>query len=352
MYFSDPFSIKRNVARSVSHSHVFEYIYDRFRASYQYFGVTQTKDGPAVTKANLKITAKPPEPVEKKKEAAKEKKDTKPVLKKEKSPDTSNVEAAGKDSAKKGNEETKTETLIEKSVENGSTKPSDTEGFARKLSTSILTDAIGQLSLNEEGKVGKVEPSNDQLTDYASTLVESLVHTVVQQVNDSKEADDWKVSDDLNRYVSKLVDGAMAEAVSKAKGQKHTTAEFAAGLVEEIMAKVLETLHKRDSCTSSKISEEESAAESSSKAEASSGETEQESSETDKVKEAIKDGSGTAVEEEEENQNEGNKEPAASATISSGLNVELTSVKSSNLNVDEIIFTFDEKSLTDGKVAD
>ncbi|XP_013381617.1 terminal uridylyltransferase 4-like, partial [Lingula anatina] len=41
----DPFSVKRNVTRSVSHSQIFEYIYDRLRAAYKYFGSPQFKDG-------------------------------------------------------------------------------------------------------------------------------------------------------------------------------------------------------------------------------------------------------------------------------------------------------------------
>ena len=46
---SDPFPKKRNVARSVSHSHVFEYIYDRMRAAFHYYGVPHTKKGPVFT---------------------------------------------------------------------------------------------------------------------------------------------------------------------------------------------------------------------------------------------------------------------------------------------------------------
>ena len=37
---------KRNVARSVSHVHVFEYIYDRIRFAFKYFGMPRTKAGP------------------------------------------------------------------------------------------------------------------------------------------------------------------------------------------------------------------------------------------------------------------------------------------------------------------
>ncbi len=43
---------KRNVAKSVSHPHVYEYIDDRMRAAYLYFANPQTKDGPLYTMAD------------------------------------------------------------------------------------------------------------------------------------------------------------------------------------------------------------------------------------------------------------------------------------------------------------
>ena len=51
---SDPFAKRRNVASTVSHSHVFEYIYDRLRAAFHYFGVPQTTGGPAFTKVDTR----------------------------------------------------------------------------------------------------------------------------------------------------------------------------------------------------------------------------------------------------------------------------------------------------------
>ncbi len=43
---------KRNVAKSVSHPHVYEYIDDRMRSAYLYFANPQTKDGPLYTMAD------------------------------------------------------------------------------------------------------------------------------------------------------------------------------------------------------------------------------------------------------------------------------------------------------------
>lgn len=54
----DPFFRRRNVARSLSHSQVFEYIIDRLRAAYMYFGLPQTKQGPlfnAVDQTRLEV---------------------------------------------------------------------------------------------------------------------------------------------------------------------------------------------------------------------------------------------------------------------------------------------------------
>ncbi|ELU05930.1 hypothetical protein CAPTEDRAFT_221986, partial [Capitella teleta] len=42
----DPFIRRRNIARTLSHSQIFEYIVDRLRAAYMYFGIPQTKSGP------------------------------------------------------------------------------------------------------------------------------------------------------------------------------------------------------------------------------------------------------------------------------------------------------------------
>ena len=44
----DPFMRKRSVTRSLSHTAVFEYIYDRLRALYFYFTVPCNKDGPLI----------------------------------------------------------------------------------------------------------------------------------------------------------------------------------------------------------------------------------------------------------------------------------------------------------------
>ena len=46
---SDPFLRKRNVARSLSHPRLFEYINDRMRVAYKYFAIPQTKAGPVVS---------------------------------------------------------------------------------------------------------------------------------------------------------------------------------------------------------------------------------------------------------------------------------------------------------------
>ena len=43
---ADPFQRRRNVARSLSHPRLFEYINDRIRAAYKYFAIPQTKAGP------------------------------------------------------------------------------------------------------------------------------------------------------------------------------------------------------------------------------------------------------------------------------------------------------------------
>ena len=44
---------KRNVAKSVSHPHIYEYIDDRLRAAYLYFGNPQTKNGPLFTNTDI-----------------------------------------------------------------------------------------------------------------------------------------------------------------------------------------------------------------------------------------------------------------------------------------------------------
>ena len=44
---------KRNVAKSVSHPHIYEYIDDRLRAAYLYFGNPQTKTGPLFSHADV-----------------------------------------------------------------------------------------------------------------------------------------------------------------------------------------------------------------------------------------------------------------------------------------------------------
>ena len=48
-FFQDPYMRKRNVAKSVSHPHIYEYIDDRLRAAYLYFGNPQTKGGALLT---------------------------------------------------------------------------------------------------------------------------------------------------------------------------------------------------------------------------------------------------------------------------------------------------------------
>ena len=46
---TDPFHRRRNIARTLSHSQVFEYINDRLRVAYQYYGIPQTPSGPLFT---------------------------------------------------------------------------------------------------------------------------------------------------------------------------------------------------------------------------------------------------------------------------------------------------------------
>lgn len=43
-FFSDPFALKRNVARSLNSQMVFEYVQERFRTAYKYFACPQSKD--------------------------------------------------------------------------------------------------------------------------------------------------------------------------------------------------------------------------------------------------------------------------------------------------------------------
>uniref|UniRef100_T1JHR9 CCHC-type domain-containing protein n=1 Tax=Strigamia maritima TaxID=126957 RepID=T1JHR9_STRMM len=49
----DPFSNKRNLARSISNHLVAEYIFDRFKTTYKYFGIPQTLTGPLFDKLLL-----------------------------------------------------------------------------------------------------------------------------------------------------------------------------------------------------------------------------------------------------------------------------------------------------------
>ncbi|XP_054996688.1 terminal uridylyltransferase 4 isoform X5 [Sorex araneus] len=60
----DPFSVKRNVARSLNSQLVFEYVVERFRAAYRYFACPQRKDGnksvDSVRKEKGKINSKKP----------------------------------------------------------------------------------------------------------------------------------------------------------------------------------------------------------------------------------------------------------------------------------------------------
>lgn len=47
VFFSlDPFSLKRNVARSISNSTVVDFIHARLRKAYLYYGIPQTGNGP------------------------------------------------------------------------------------------------------------------------------------------------------------------------------------------------------------------------------------------------------------------------------------------------------------------
>lgn len=52
----DPFSLKRNVARSLNSQMVFEYIQERFRSAYKYFACPQ-KRGAARRQGNKKVEA-------------------------------------------------------------------------------------------------------------------------------------------------------------------------------------------------------------------------------------------------------------------------------------------------------
>lgn len=60
----DPFSIKRNVARSLNSQLVYEYVVERFRAAYRYFACPQRKDGnksmDSIKKEKGKINSKKP----------------------------------------------------------------------------------------------------------------------------------------------------------------------------------------------------------------------------------------------------------------------------------------------------
>ncbi|XP_023340002.1 terminal uridylyltransferase 7 [Eurytemora carolleeae] len=46
----DPYSMKRNLCRSIQHPSVFNYIADCFKTGYLYFGTIQTSHGPIITK--------------------------------------------------------------------------------------------------------------------------------------------------------------------------------------------------------------------------------------------------------------------------------------------------------------
>ncbi|KAG1670310.1 Terminal uridylyltransferase 7 [Nymphon striatum] len=56
----DPYSGKRNVARSVSHNTVFDHITDQFKKSYSYFGVPQTIDGPLFNTISVFVNKQAP----------------------------------------------------------------------------------------------------------------------------------------------------------------------------------------------------------------------------------------------------------------------------------------------------
>lgn len=49
---SDPFALKRNVARSLNSQMVFEYIQERFRTAYRYFACPQSRNGRGATRAS------------------------------------------------------------------------------------------------------------------------------------------------------------------------------------------------------------------------------------------------------------------------------------------------------------
>lgn len=58
---SDPFALKRNVARSLNSQMVFEYIRERFRTAYRYFACPQSRNGHAPERdAARPPTARPP----------------------------------------------------------------------------------------------------------------------------------------------------------------------------------------------------------------------------------------------------------------------------------------------------
>ena len=57
----DPFMRKRSVTRALSHTAIFDFIYDRLRALYLYFAIPCNKDGPLikVRRRNFLVTNKP-----------------------------------------------------------------------------------------------------------------------------------------------------------------------------------------------------------------------------------------------------------------------------------------------------
>lgn len=57
-FFSDPFALKRNVARSLNSQMVFEYVQERFRTAYKYFACPQSKDRNTVEHQRGKDTTK------------------------------------------------------------------------------------------------------------------------------------------------------------------------------------------------------------------------------------------------------------------------------------------------------
>ena len=264
VYVADPFARKRNIARSVSHSHVFEYIYDRIRAAFSYFGIPQTIDGPLILEVddkklegqlreNLKKLNESPHPPFDKSvdETGAEDQDAEKELPTESDLEKSKSQAAlekvpetilSETVPRERLEEAGTDTLDhdpEKCVSDTKETEETTHIDCKEVDPCVDVLEKAQDSESECGEgVGEPEPSEDHTTMYLNSLSKSVWSSAMAELGVNTEVNRKivtglaSVSKDLSKVLSELadhpadgIDSGMEEPLESAEPEKDSEDE-------------------------------------------------------------------------------------------------------------------------------